>query len=64
MMNLCLFLLFSIGFAVSNVNTFEEYKLRYGKQYLSSEDAYRKKVFEYNVKWIEEMNSKGHSYTL
>ena len=64
MMNLCLFLLFSIGFAVSNLKTVEEYKLRYGKHYLSSEDAYRKKVFEYNVKWIEEMNSKGHSYTL
>ncbi len=56
--------LISIGFAVSLSDDFVVFQAMYQKKYLPQEIAYRAKVFQYNVKWINWMNSQDHSYTL
>ena len=58
-----LFLL-SLGLSISLGDDFHAFQILYGKQYLPQELSYREKVFRYNLKWIEKMNSQRHSYTL
>ncbi|CBK23875.2 uncharacterized protein [Blastocystis hominis] len=43
---------------------FQTFEAKYGKNYLSSEREYRKKVLAYNMDWIEKFNSDEHSFTL
>lgn len=63
MRSLFLFLIIT-AFAVSTLSDFDRFEIHYSKNYLPSERAYRQKVFEYNTKWFEKMNSEGHSYTV
>ena len=58
-----LVLLFPI-ISIASQMDFSAFEIHYRKEYLPSERAYREKVFEYNMKWIEKINNEGHSYTL
>ena len=43
---------------------FQTFEAKYGKNYISSEREYRKKVLAYNMDWIEKFNGDEHSFTL
>ena len=43
---------------------FQTFEAKYGKNYISSEREYRKKVLAYNMDWIEKFNGEEHSFTL
>ena len=60
-MKAILFAIFAVALASHSFSTFEA---MYGKNYLPAERAYRAKVFEYNMKWVDMVNAEGHPYTL
>ena len=59
-----LLVLFVLIISGASETDFSGFEIHYHKEYLPSERAYREKVFEYNMKWIEKINNEGHSYTL
>ena len=58
------FILFAAAIASSLREDFSSFEAKYGKNYVPAERAFRAKIFDYNMKWIEKTNAEGHSYTV
>ena len=56
------FVLFAVAISSSIQQDFAAFEVRFGKNYLSSERAFRAKVFEYNMAWAAKVNAENHPY--
>ena len=56
------FILFTVAIAAGTRQDFAAFEVRFGKNYLSSERAFREKVFEYNMAWAAKVNAENHPY--